>query len=207
MSELFEPRPSIRQAHKDLTRSRIADAARTCFYEKGVMETSFEEIAVAAGVRRATVYLHFANKNAILAELLSQNLTEVRRLYERLLTLPRRDAPAVRRWIVKYVQAIVSHRQALRLFQVAVAADETVRLLIETYRDDVMRSLGTIFPAFAATSSRARAVALLMIVDIDFIVDAAVQTPPRIDVEPTLDLLAERLSVLLNMTGDDIRAL
>lgn len=206
MNEASAPRPSIRQAHKDLTRLRIAEAARACFYEKGVTETSFEEIAARAGVRRATVYLHFANKNAILAELLSQNLDEVRRIYARLLTMPRHDAAAVRTWLGSYVRAIASHRQALRLFQVAVAADDTVRHLIETYREDVLRSLGSRFPAFAAPTGRLHAIALLMIVEIDFIADAAAQVPPRVEVAATLDLLAERLSAMLCAPDAEVRA-
>lgn len=206
MSSGSEPRPSIRQAHKDLTRSRIADAARACFYEKGVTATSFEEIAETAGVRRATVYLHFANKNAILAELLSQNLDAVRRIYERLLTMPQHDAATVRKWLEAYVRAITSHREAMRLFQVAVAADDAIRHLIETYRETVLRSLGTVFPAFAAATGRLHAIALLMIVEIDFIADAAAQVPPRIDVAPTLDLLAERLSAMLVANEAEVRA-
>lgn len=199
-------RPSIRQAHKDLTRARIADAARTCFYEKGVGETSFEDIAIAAGVRRATVYLHYANKNAILIELLSQNLAEVSDIYGRLAALPRRNVHAVRRWMESYVRAIATHRQAMRLFQIAAAVDDAVRPLIESYREDVVRILGEAFPAFAVRSGRAHTIALLMIVEIDFLADALAQVPPRLDVDATLALIAERLSAMLNATEEDVRS-
>jgi AcrR family transcriptional regulator len=190
-------RPSIRQAHKDLTRARIAEAARQCFYDKGVGETSFEDIAVAAGVRRATVYLHYANKNAILAELLSHNLEEVRRIYERLCALGAHDVASVRKWMESYVRALVRHREAMRLFQIAMATDDSVRVMIEDYREAVVRSLGQRFAAFAPEAGRAHAAAVLMVVKIDFVADAAAQPAPRLEAAAAIDLVAEELSAML----------
>lgn len=190
-------RPSIRQAHKDLTRARIAEAARQCFYEKGVSETSFEDIASAAGVRRATVYLHYANKSAILAELLSRNLEEVRLIYERLCRLPSYDVANVRKWLEGYVRALIRHRQAMRLFQIAMAADDSVRVMIEDYRESVVRSLGRSFTSFSSEAGRAHAAAVLMVVKIDFVADAAAQTSPRLAVAAAIDLIAEELSSML----------
>ncbi|ODP38458.1 TetR/AcrR family transcriptional regulator [Sphingomonas turrisvirgatae] len=190
-------RPSIRQAHKDLTRARIAEAARQCFYEKGVSETSFEDIATAAGVRRATVYLHYANKSAILTELLSRNLEEVRLIYERLCGLGAYDIASVRKWLESYVRALVRHRQAMRLFQIAMATDDTVRVMIEDYRESVVRSLGQHFAAFAPGAGRAHAAAVLMVVKIDFVADAVAQPAPRLAATAALDLVAEELSAML----------
>lgn len=190
-------RPSIRQAHKDLTRARIAEAARQCFYDKGVGETSFEDIAVAAGVRRATVYLHYANKNAILAELLSHNLEEVRRIYERLCGLGTYDVASVRKWMESYVRALVRHREAMRLFQIAMATDDSVRVMIEDYREAVVRSLGQRFAAFAPEAGRVHAAAVLMVVKIDFVADAAAQPAPRLEAAAAIDLVAEELSGML----------
>jgi len=190
-------RPSIRQAHKDMTRARIAEAARQCFYEKGVGDTSFEDIASAAGVRRATVYLHFANKSAILAELLSRNLEEVRLIYERLRALGSHDVASVRKWLESYVRALVRHRQAMRLFQIAMATDDSVRVMIEDYRESVVRSLGESFAGFAPEKGRGHAAAVLMVVKVDFVADAAAQLSPRLEVAAALDLVAEELSAML----------
>lgn len=197
MKPVAAARTSIRQAHKELTRARIAEAARTCFYDKGVGETSFEDIAVAAGVRRATVYLHYANKNAILAELLSHNLEEVRRIYERLCGLGAYDVASLRKWLESYVRALVRHREAMRLFQIAMATDDSVRVMIEDYREAVVRSLGTRFAAFAPESGRVHAAAVLMVVKIDFVADAAAQPAPRLEAAAAIDLVAEELSAML----------
>lgn len=190
-------KPSIRQAHKDLTRARIAEAARQCFYDKGVAETSFEDIATASGVRRATIYLHFANKNAILTELLAQNLDEVYRLYERIAGLPVHDARSVRKWLDGYVRMLSRNRQAMRLFQTAMAIDETSRELIERYRVRVVDMLAARYPAFAGDDMRGRAAAFMMIVAIDFVADAAAQRTTAFDHDAAMDLVASDLSRML----------
>jgi len=57
----------VRKTKEDalITRNRIIDAARTTFVQKGVSQTSLEEIANVAGVTRGAVYWHFKNKTAL----------------------------------------------------------------------------------------------------------------------------------------------
>lgn len=45
------------------TRNRILDAAENVFYEKGVSNTSLDDIAKAASVTRGAIYWHFKNKS------------------------------------------------------------------------------------------------------------------------------------------------
>jgi AcrR family transcriptional regulator len=59
--------PTLRQEHRDATRRRIVAAARRVFVKKGYTRATVEEITVAAGVSRATLYLHFDSKYALLA--------------------------------------------------------------------------------------------------------------------------------------------
>ena len=54
--------PSLREAQKALTRSRIVDAARAVFEREGYGGTSIGHIANAAAINRATFYLHFPGK-------------------------------------------------------------------------------------------------------------------------------------------------
>lgn len=191
------PAKSIRQAHKDLTRARIADAARQCFYDKGVEETSLEDIARAAGIRRPTVYLHFSNKNAILGELLSQNLSQVRGLYRQLAKLESLDIKDVRRWLDSYVRVLSRNRQAMRLFQIALSVDESSRALVEDYRNDVVAALGDRFPAFLNDDPIRRAAAFMMIVKIDFVADAAARKTRAFDYRAGLDLVAAEFREML----------
>ena len=193
-------RPSIRQAHKDMTRARIAAAARQCFYAKGVAETSFEEIAAKAGVTRATIYLHFANRGAILAAILGENLEEACGIYAKLGARRAPDLASVRTWLEGYVNALVKHRRALALFYVT-AGDSDVRALIDAYQDRVVEILGARFPAFDINVGpdrvRRRTAALLAIARVDGFASAAAQVAPHIDVEAGLDLMSEDLAGLL----------
>ena len=46
-------------------RERILEQARTLFIERGYVEVSMREIAEAAGLRKATIYHHFADKEEL----------------------------------------------------------------------------------------------------------------------------------------------
>jgi TetR/AcrR family acrAB operon transcriptional repressor len=48
------------------TRANIIAAAERLFYDKGIPETSLEDIAREAGVTRGAIYWHFANKTEVL---------------------------------------------------------------------------------------------------------------------------------------------
>ncbi len=58
------PRKTKDEAQK--TRAAILLAAEKCFYAHGVVSTSLQEIAQAAGVTRGAVYWHFKDKVALL---------------------------------------------------------------------------------------------------------------------------------------------
>ena len=53
---------TLRQEHRDATRRRIVAAARKVFVKKGYTRATIEDITAAAGVSRATLYLHFDSK-------------------------------------------------------------------------------------------------------------------------------------------------
>jgi AcrR family transcriptional regulator len=57
---------TLRQEHRDATRRRIIAAARKVFVKKGYARATIDEIITAAGVSRATLYLHFDSKFALL---------------------------------------------------------------------------------------------------------------------------------------------
>ena len=55
----------VREQKKSQTRKAILDAAVRLFAEKGVEQTSMEELARAAGIGKATIYGYFSTKNEI----------------------------------------------------------------------------------------------------------------------------------------------
>jgi AcrR family transcriptional regulator len=65
-------RSPIRRRQADLTRTRIAQAARQLFFDKGYAATTIESIAVAAGVAPQTVYAVFRSKEGIVMDLVGR---------------------------------------------------------------------------------------------------------------------------------------
>jgi AcrR family transcriptional regulator len=65
------PTTSLREAQKALTRSRIIDAARLVFEQKGYGGASIGLITDEAAINRATYYLHFPDKSAVFREVVA----------------------------------------------------------------------------------------------------------------------------------------
>jgi len=61
---------SRRERNKLRTRSRILQAARDLFMERGVVGTTVDELADAADVSRATFFNYFASKTAVVEAML-----------------------------------------------------------------------------------------------------------------------------------------
>jgi AcrR family transcriptional regulator len=191
-------RPVTRQEQRRLTRRRIADAARQCFYEHGVAETSIDQIARVAGVGRATLYLHFANKDAILRELLAANMRGVRLIFRELCDAPLVDVAAARHWLSEYVAALKRHRDAMPLFHLGLASDADARALLREHRALVSTTLAERFPALATFDARDRARLALTLARIDQFASTAAEDDAAIDVEAGLDLVSEELAALLD---------
>jgi AcrR family transcriptional regulator len=66
------PRPS-----DPLARSRLLNAARKVFVEKGLDRAKVEDITQAAGLSKGAFYLHFESKEQAFKEILSEALQEV----------------------------------------------------------------------------------------------------------------------------------
>lgn len=58
------------------TRQAVAQAALQLFLERGYRETRISDVATRAGVAKGTVYLHFADKQALFAGVISDVLDQ-----------------------------------------------------------------------------------------------------------------------------------
>lgn len=68
-------------AENDVVRERLIDAAEACFKRFGVMKTTVEDIAAAAGVSRATVYRYATGRDELILGVL---LRSADRFFDRL---------------------------------------------------------------------------------------------------------------------------
>lgn len=60
----------LREAQRELTRSRIRDAAKKVFYDHHFHSATMDQIAEAAELSRATIYLHYKDKGKILEDII-----------------------------------------------------------------------------------------------------------------------------------------
>lgn len=82
--ELSHAPPSLRAAHKELTRARIRDAARILFFRNGYGVTTMDQIAMAAGVRRSTLYFHYKDKEEIVRRIAEDYAPKAKAVMDRL---------------------------------------------------------------------------------------------------------------------------
>jgi AcrR family transcriptional regulator len=191
---------SAGQEQRDLTRRRITEAARTCFYKQGLNETSVDQIAKAAGVGRATLYLHFPNKEAIVLAILSSDLRGVRAIYSDLCTRKPIDEAAVKKWLIEYVSTLRHNRDAMRLFRVGLANEQESRALIDDHHEAIIAMLAEHFESLRAEGTNGayrHAYAMLVLMRVDHFAGAAAGEQPRIDMTAGLDIVCNELLCLL----------
>jgi len=69
------PKLTMRDRHRIMTRDEIMSAALEAFAERGYVATTIDDIVRRAGIGRATFYLHFDSKAAVLRELRNTRMT------------------------------------------------------------------------------------------------------------------------------------
>lgn len=161
--------PSLREAQKALTRSRIVDAARAVFEREGYGGTSIGHIANAAAVNRATLYLHFSGKadvfRAVFADDRLHTDDQWRQLNAALLTGTR---AAVEAWLEWITQWYVDNALIMPAMHEAMAVDQELSrefqprfdLLAEELQEYLAR-----FPEERRTDERLRIQMLIVMTD------------------------------------------
>lgn len=116
-----EPRGSLREEQKKLTRNRLLDAAVTVFTEKAFVDTTMEDIARAAGVTRVTVYAHFPGKGDIIQALAQRVYDTMGEVYAGLAKIPRWTRETIREWLDDAASQWQGMAPTLRVVHVAGA--------------------------------------------------------------------------------------
>jgi AcrR family transcriptional regulator len=161
----------LRQAQRDLTRSRINTAARDLFYERHYDSTTMDEIAAAAGLRRSTLYLHYKDKAEILADVVGDYTPRAQAV---LGTLPG-PAPTLeqlKRWIRKVIAFVEQERVPLSII-LEMRRDQDYSRALDDLTTQLLSGLGENNPIFREAASPAadpmqRARALLLLQELTF---------------------------------------
>jgi AcrR family transcriptional regulator len=96
------------------TRARICDAAAALFFERGFAVVTMEQIAAAADIQRSTLYLHFREKDEILAAIAEDYTAKLRPVIARLSgPVPTREE--LGQWVDEFATFVSDERAATEL--------------------------------------------------------------------------------------------
>jgi AcrR family transcriptional regulator len=96
------------------TRGRICETAGELFFEAGFAAATMEEIAEAVGIRRSTLYLHFRDKDAILAAIAEDYTIRLRDVIARL-PGPEPTRQEIAHWVADMADFVARHPAATEL--------------------------------------------------------------------------------------------
>lgn len=132
-------RGGVREAHRELTRARLVDAAVECFSAAGFVATTIDDITAAAGTTRATFYLHFASKGEVMLDVLRWHGAEYEHVFAELAALaerPTRDG--IRNWLASTLQVWDRMRSAaMALTEAAALEGQVQQARLASYERDI----------------------------------------------------------------------
>lgn len=96
------------------THLRICESANALFFEQGFAAVTMEEIANAVGIRRSTLYLHFRDKEEVLAAIASDYTAKLRPVIARL-PGPEPTRTEIAAWVDEMADFVMRERAATEL--------------------------------------------------------------------------------------------
>ena len=190
---------SVRQQQKDLTRSRIIEAALEVFDRDGYATARVEDVAAGAGVSRATFYLHFRSKIDVVTAMGDPLRRDSQALYRELDALAEPTWPALRAWLEVAVDFWWRHGRAVNIINQALASEpeltpqfvDAVRLSVDVMTNHLARWSG-------AEREAAHLRAMLFILQFERFSFVWIVRGTPYDTEAVLDALADSLWTALH---------
>lgn len=118
--------PITRAEQKRLTRAAIIAAAREQFDRHGYTATTAEAVARAAGISRATFYLHFRSKADVVVELMRAREPEIASAYVALDAMTDPGHADVVAWLEEHASLWRAHRMEFMAMEQALAHETAV---------------------------------------------------------------------------------
>jgi AcrR family transcriptional regulator len=116
--------PGLRERKKQSTRQAVEDAALQLYLERGIHETTIDELCARADIARRTFFRYFSSKEDVLLARLRVDIRSVEETF--------RQAPAAEplaALLARAVDAVVADPQAIARFADVVLAIPTLRAL------------------------------------------------------------------------------
>jgi len=114
------------------TSARIIQAATNQFFERGYHGTTIKELAAEAGIRSATLYYHFPNKEEILVAIMRSTLTALAEVVEAATVTELGASDQLRAAVTTHIRFHVDHHREVFL------CDAELRALSPTTRAEIV---------------------------------------------------------------------
>lgn len=101
-------------ARRAATRERICTAANHLFFDFGFEAVTMEQVALAADIQRSTLYLHFREKDEILAAIAAGYTARLRPVIARLAG-PSPSREEIATWVQEFAAFVSREREATEL--------------------------------------------------------------------------------------------
>ncbi|GHF36348.1 AcrR family transcriptional regulator [Amycolatopsis bartoniae] len=132
--------PSLRDAKRELTRSRLVAAATEVFASKHYADVTVDDISAGAGTSRATFYLYYTGKAKILRDCLREFDDGLEELWKRFEELDQATFDALESWLSAYVELYEQHKQLLGTMHQAEAVEPEFREdVVQTVKSTIAR--------------------------------------------------------------------
>ena len=148
LTAVSDDRLPLRERQRQQRRKGLIDAAREVFYETLYVAATVEDIIQRAEISRPTFYRYFSDKDAVLREILLEDVTAQSAMWQKLAAI---GAPTDRQlfdWSQRFVNAMRKHARTVALFSVATGMDPSLVHEFSRCRDHYLAILGTGIKAF-----------------------------------------------------------
>src|ERR1700722_20378676 len=98
------------------TRKQLLRAGRKVYMTRGLAMPTIEDVTDAAGVSRASFYLHFASREAHILAVFESEVRRQLQLYRSMSPDDFRDLKTIRAWVDRLIAGFEPSRQIMHLF-------------------------------------------------------------------------------------------
>lgn len=202
-------RTPLREAQREQMRARILAAARDLFHGQHYDTTTMDDIAVAAGIRRSTLYLHYKDKAEILLEVITDYGGKAKGV---LATLPgpQPSLAQVRDWVGAVAGFVAKERTPLSII-VEVRRRQGFSAVLGQLTNDLLNSLGEHNPRFRGSGAidappARRAKALMLLQVLTYACEVHLEDPDDACGQALLDVAAADFHAFLTAPGGGLAA-
>ncbi|WP_375397329.1 TetR/AcrR family transcriptional regulator [uncultured Sphingomonas sp.] len=184
----------MRIIQRESTRRNVLAAARALFCAEGVDAVSMEDVAHAANVGRATVYLHFTGKHALLVALLTEDWASQLRLFRKLGDNGQVDDGAIESWLGRVIDGMRSAQGSFAIHRIALGQDERLADMHRAHRRMLASVLLDRLATLGASEVGIRVEAVMIVAEIEYLAAAAAVEWNAEETAAGVKLMTDRLA-------------